>query len=229
MKYDISKTKKLKFARYGGLSSVNQEGYNSNIGSFHSPPAKRGFYAFVWPYIELFLLGMDCTKDPRVSGAKFTYARDSKGVIITDLHPEYESYYIGKDKYWSIQSKEWSDFYETASHLDGDEFDSLWKSKKIPRYYLVQKPKPRIFEYNGVLWHHLGTHLKGHSILGTKGSWVKTEMVDYRTALEKEMHKAHKDMMEWCFSPGQYRVLPTNQMALRRGSMDHLEIFVEKL
>lgn len=230
-KYNIDKVKKLKFARYGGLSSVNQEGYDRNTEDFHGPPAKRGFYAFVWPFIEQFLLGADCTKNPKVIGAKFTYVRDSKGVIITDLHPDYESFYSKHDKYWSVNNKEYDKFYEDHRDLPYDNYDELWKSFNLPRYFLVQKPKPRIFEYNGVLWHHLGTHLKPHLILGTKGSWVKSDMDAYRYALDREMHKTQKDMMGWWHKDlrGQNDVLPTKKLAMNRTTKDHLEVFIEKL
>ena len=46
----------MKFVRYGGLSSVRQRGYDANSTGFHSPPARRGIYAFIWPYVEWFLL-----------------------------------------------------------------------------------------------------------------------------------------------------------------------------
>ncbi len=227
-KYNIVKTKTLKFARYGGLSSVNQKGYDPNDDDFHAPPASRGFYAFVWPFVEQFLLGGDCTKDPRILGAKFTYVRDERGVIITDMHPEYESYYSKHGKYWSIQNEEYTKFYETHQDLDYQNYEVLWKSLNLPRYFLVQKPKPRIFEYNGVLWHHLGVHLKPHLILATKGEWVKSDMDTYRYALDREMHRAQKSMMSWCYNE-KYKVIPTKEMALRRGCMDHLEVFLEKL
>ena len=49
--------KPIRFTRWGGLSSVKQKGYNPAMPTFHSPPCRRGIYAFVWPYIETFLLG----------------------------------------------------------------------------------------------------------------------------------------------------------------------------
>ncbi len=46
------------FVRFGGLSKVKYKNYyksgNKNI-SFHTPPVKRGIFAFIWPYIEPFL------------------------------------------------------------------------------------------------------------------------------------------------------------------------------
>jgi len=46
--------KKLEFVRFGGLSLVNYKKLYKQ-DSFHSPPCKRGIYAFIFPYIEDFL------------------------------------------------------------------------------------------------------------------------------------------------------------------------------
>jgi hypothetical protein len=45
----------MKFARVGGLSPVNQKG-NYGRDTYHAAPAKFGTYAFIYPYIELFLV-----------------------------------------------------------------------------------------------------------------------------------------------------------------------------
>jgi hypothetical protein len=230
-KYDIHKTKKLKFARYGGLSSVNQKGYDPHSTDFHGPPTRRGFYCFVWPYVELFLLGSDCTKNPKIVGAKFTYVRDATGVVVTDLHPDYENFYSKRDNYWSVDNKRYSEFYEKHKDLGCDDYDKLWATYKEPKYYLVEKPAPRVFEYDGVLWHHLGGYLKPHLILATKGSWVKTDAASYRYALECKMHDAQKNMMTWCYKDvgDKYKVIPSRETALRRSIKDYLECFIEKL
>lgn len=44
----------VKFIRYGGLSSVNHKKFYKKDG-FHAPPRKRGIYAFLFPYVEIFL------------------------------------------------------------------------------------------------------------------------------------------------------------------------------
>ena len=51
--------KKLILARYGGLSPVKQTHYQSNENDmlFHTAPERKGIYAFLWPYIDWFLLG----------------------------------------------------------------------------------------------------------------------------------------------------------------------------
>ena len=227
-KYDIKKTARLKFVRFGGLSSINQLGYETNTPDFHAPPAKRGFYAFVWPYVELFLLGKKCTCDPRVIGAKFTYVRDNKGVIITDLHPEYKSYYSKHEKYWSVITEEYNDFYKKHKDMKDDDYDALWKNLNLPKYFLTQRPKPRIFEYNGLLWHHLGNHLKPHLILATKGDWVKTDMNSYRIALDKEMHAAQTNIAQTYGKYGPQGIVGKTA-SLRRQCRDHLEVFFERI
>jgi hypothetical protein len=48
------------FVRWGGLSPVIQKGYKQTRGpdaTFHSPPTRRGIYAFPIKWIEKFLLG----------------------------------------------------------------------------------------------------------------------------------------------------------------------------
>ena len=46
--------KKVEFVRFGGLSPVNHKEFYKQ-DSFHSPPKKKGIYAFIFPYIEDFL------------------------------------------------------------------------------------------------------------------------------------------------------------------------------
>ena len=244
-KYDIGKTKKLRFARFGGLSSVNQRGYRTNMPDFHSPPASRGFYCFVWPFYELFLLGASETKDPYVIGAKFTYVRNTKGEIIGDKHPEYTRLSEMGDyrsKYWTTESKEWKDFksknnWPDSMTTEDAEYDrrteilyAKWDAEcsHLPKWVLVIKPSPRIFEYDGLLWHHLDNNIGNGTIVARKGTWVKTSVADYRGALEVEMHRAKRDQMMW-MSEGQKNKFMPGKSAFRIAAKDHLECFVEKL
>ena len=50
--------KRLKLARYGGLSPVKQTHYTSDFNemSYHGAPQKYGIYAFHWPYIDWWML-----------------------------------------------------------------------------------------------------------------------------------------------------------------------------
>lgn len=51
--------KTIKLARYGGLSPVKQKHYTTNYDkmTYHGAPERYGFYSFLWPYIDWFLLG----------------------------------------------------------------------------------------------------------------------------------------------------------------------------
>ncbi len=242
-KYRADRAKKLKFARFGGLSSVNQRGYDSSMPTFHSPPANRGFYCFVWPFYEMFLLGAECTLDPQVTGAKFTYVRDGKGQILSDIHPDYATKQEEFDArgYSSVQSKEWAN-WRNKNWPDCDDPDyaakleameEAWQQKhpNTPKWIYVQKPKPRIFEYDGVLWHHLGPHLRPGEALAQKGSWTKSTVQDYRRALENEIHDAQKSAQEFSIKyKAKYMPhLPSGTQAIRTQSRDHLECFIEKL
>ena len=244
-KYDIIQTKRLKFARFGGLSSVNQEGYVANGGTFHSPPATRGFYCFVWPYYELFLLGGNWTAWPWVVGSKFSYIRDKNGKIVTDKHPDYATY-ISPNKVFQIPTKNWNknsdarpNYDVEISEAERDRIDAAldkdWEDnhKDEPRWMYAIRPSPKIFEHTGVIWHHLGECLKHHQILMRHGDWVKTSTEDHRLALEKEMHKSRKDAIGG-FGSGQkvkspMKDAPSAKSPFRYGSKDHLECFIEKI
>lgn len=163
--------KPIRFCRWGGLSSVNQKGYNPSMPTFHSPPCRRGIYAFVWPYIDLFLLtgGFD------------------------------------NNHKWNKEGTE----------------DSCLQ-------------KPRIFDYNGELWHHLGEHLSPTKHLCVKGSWYKTSFNDYIKALRKCFHSMvsinfncdrilkNPEKKNWCVW------YMTNNPTIGY-TKDELEVFIEKV
>jgi len=235
-KYDITKAKRLKFARFGGLSSVIQEGYKSKSEGFHSPPATRGFYAFVWPYYEMFLLGGYANMVWK-TGSKFIYVRDKNGNIINDKHPDYDKI-CDEDRphHWSVQTKKFSAHKEKYPDYDApdydvkaDALDKEWEDnhKDEPKWVFVEKSSPRIFEFGGELWHHLGDRLKPFQVLARHGSWSKSSVEDFRAALEKEMHAARKNERNYC---GVVSVaMPSTKSPFRMSGKDHLEVFIEKI
>jgi len=241
-KYDIHSAKRLKFARFGGLSSVNQRGYRASMPDFHSPPARRGFYCFVWPFYEPFLLGASCTKDPYVIGAKFTYVRGKDGKIVDESHPEYAKFEestmeSNATRYWTAETKEWKDFKKQHDYNPNDEskpdhlHELIEAFKPRPMWAFVEKPSPRIFEHDGEIWHHLVNTLSPGAIIARKGSWVKSTVSDYREALYREMHDARIGMMKnfkmWMPNSGVQSF--SGKHSLNRGIKDHLECFIEKL
>ena len=227
--------KNIKFARFGGLSSVNQKGYDSNCDGYHSPPAKRGFYAFLWPYYEFFLLsGGLWTNYPWSIGTKFIYLKDAKGNIIDENHPDHE-YFSSTGKYWSIPTKEWYFHHKKHPEYEDPEYDAKLEAHCIdwetnhgdkPKWVLVQKPSPRIFEYKGNIWHHLTCYLGPSGALKQKGGWTLSPFDEYAKALQKNMHAGRRTQCEYSSKKG----LPKSNKNPYVGiCKDHLEVFIEKL
>lgn len=63
--------KNLKLVRYGGLSAVKQKHYSTNYDEmeFHGAPERFGFYSFLFPYIDWFLLSGDTGKIKNVDSS----------------------------------------------------------------------------------------------------------------------------------------------------------------
>lgn len=76
--------KHVTLARWGGLSMVRQR-KNYGNDTFHSAPERYGFYAFVFPYIELFLIGS--TKNKEFQEGTYKKFTLKGGFIWTHLKP----------------------------------------------------------------------------------------------------------------------------------------------
>lgn len=168
-KFDPFESKELLFVTYGGLSLNKQKGFNnSDPVSFHSPPARRGIYAFVFPYIEKFLLGGGSLVDPKERGKgqrnRIEYVKDKDGNPIDSKHPEF-------DKLSKIP-KNW-----TLTRVNNsDEFSGI----------LYRNSNRKKFRYNGNLWHHL-MDVPEWSVIDRKGDWVKTDMNTFKKAFRKDI------------------------------------------
>ncbi len=180
-KFDIHRTKSLTFVTYGGLSATKQLGYKKS-DTFHAPPAPKGIYAFVWPYMELFLLGGDDLVNPKKRGKRqrqrMSYVKDKEGNPITSDHPEYEKA-SEKRKNWSMR---------TSS--DGQDYKGV----------LYNNANKKKFKYEGEIWHHL-IDVPDWTIFARHGDWVKTDMETFKKAFRKEIinvdkHHYSKDHLE---------------------------------
>jgi hypothetical protein len=59
-----------------------------------------------------------------------------------------------------------------------------------------------------------------------KGGWIKSPFIEYKKALEKDMHLARKLQSEYSSNKG----LPmSNKNPYNGVGKDHLEVFIEKL
>ena len=193
---------KIKFARFGGLSSVKQKGYDSSMPGFHSPPCKRGIYAFVYPYYIPFLLGSSSYSGFDSKHNKMEYVKDKFGEFVVDDGSE-------------------SNFMKEFCSIEKDGVQYKVKPKKV-----------KVFEYSGEIWHHLDTikpnqilQTKGSWYLSTYKDYciaLKKERHNlkrdtYRSILNYESgnNKNFKEM--------------TVRGDFGWYNIDHLEVFIEKV
>jgi len=212
-KFDPFKAKELEFVTYGGLSLTKQKGYNSKTagteGHFHEPPAKKGIYAFVWPYIERFLLGGGYA-DPKKRGKgqrnRVQYVKDKHGNVIDSDHPDFAKS-TEFDKMTSFQRA------RPGADLDSDELGYDKKYKEV----LYKDAARKKFKYDGPIWSHLKARVKPHEILDEKGDWIKTDMDVFKKAFHKELTSILRDARK-----EKYPVA-----GLKLYGWDHLEVFID--
>ena len=214
-KFDPFTAKSLDFVTFGGLSLTKQKGYGKEDPSFHSPPARRGIYAFVWPYIEKFLLGGSYA-DPKQRGKgqrqRMQYVKDKEGNVITSDHPEFQKH-GEKNKNWSFTRTKDNEPWDSDKH----DYE-----KETPLHVLYNNAYRKKFKYEGELWHNLGEFVREDRILDRKGEWVKTDMATFKEALKKELHRT----MTWDASQAkgkQFRGLGTSSHI-----WDNLEVFIDQ-
>jgi hypothetical protein len=226
---------KIVFVRFGGLSPVLQDQYKTVDKTFHNPPRKKGIYAFPWPYVEKFLLGS--TNDPGHISNKTMWLRDDKGELIRDSDAclPWEQW-INNDltfKPWVnkllkkrkiSKSQVGTSLYKTIGKDEDDTKENI--------FCLSVLKKPRIFSYDGEIWHHFGEYVKHGFVLDTSGSWVKTDYDIYMKAFDKMRHH-HLNMThasDWGGFAQKDNMRSKND-PFRNGpySKDALEVFIEKL
>lgn len=167
---------KLKFVRYGGLSSVPQKGYDSAMPGPHNPPARRGIYAMPEQAISTALFVTNCNPyaDSEFDPRRMEWVRDEAGnPILADseeakkiLSGKKPTRFGGKPKYCKIH---------TANAT----------------FYLARIRNPKTFVYDGELWHHLC--VPRNEILLERGEWVLTTSHAHRLAFSTEYNKlSHK-------------------------------------
>lgn len=215
----------MKFVRFGGLSPVKQDQYKTKDKTFHNPPKKKGIYAFPWPYIEYFLLSS--TSDPGHVSNKSKWVLDTDGNKI----PADDAYVLDDVSGWV----EWDkfenpvfkpEFKKLFKRLGVETGSLMQKDYKGVNYFIIRK-KPRTFQYDGQIWHHLGERVKPGFVLATSGSWILTDMDIYEEALRKEKHAEMKHLHSM-----KCRTMSGNVDPFKgRGSVsrDHLEVFIESI
>lgn len=215
----MGNVKHLTFTRYGGLSPLKQDHYETGPDKgFHNPPCRYGLYAMPTGYFETFLLG--ATYLPCHVSGKSEWLRDDAGQLVEDTRDfEYvrgrEKTILTKDlkallKKRNVKEKQlWSARLteKPACPIDPitkEEFDDCdgekgpkcihWEACQKwqeSKFYLIAMKPPRMFEHTGEIWHHLETN--PHKVLARNGSWVQTTYADYIEAFNQDLHRTAKD------------------------------------
>lgn len=210
----LTEKREMKFVRYGGLSPVKQRGFNKS-DTFHSPPARKGIYAFVDGYIEPFLLG-GSYGDPfnKNSSNRFVYVRDKTGNKITSEHPDFITTLERGESMWE---RRWKLKPGATPDEDGEySYDDYI-------HVLLKKVHPKKFKYDGEIWHHLKKFVPVEKIIRERGSWIKTDMETFKDAFAKNAHESRKDMNK---TMGIHGWKPKNPLKFH--TKDHLEVFIER-
>lgn len=154
--------KKLILARYGGLSPVKQKHFTQNEEemSWHGAPEKYGIYAFLWPYIDWFLLSGTNKLKTNHTGKKrdslnHRYRKFSvQGDIWVHLVPPAKYTHLVKKKFGSWNLIDSRDFQMIMTKLysqelkysrkDFKEFCKVFEDYKSP-YRFVSKDHLEVF------------------------------------------------------------------------------------
>ena len=214
----MGKRQTYNFIRFGALSQMNQVRYG--IDTFHAPPCKKGIYAFPQGIVDRFLLG--ATNDPRNPSHKSYWLRDENGIRINDKG-FWDDNWNSKRNNFGINKKYLPLIKKNKIKLKDIFTSSDYKEGETPIWYICVYKKPRKFDYDGDIWSHLGEHLKPEHIIKESGTWAKTIMEDYLTALQKEKHSLKKYKIQ-VFGMGYKDTNPFKNMCT-----DHLEVFIEKI
>ena len=127
--------KRIELARYGGLSPIKQKHYTTNYDemTYHGAPEKYGIYAFIWPYIDWFLINGDTGKiKDNTDGLKnkrsrlnCTYKRfsvDGEIWIHLEIPPKYQHMILDERGNWvKIHSDDFVKLFKKVYAIDTGE------------------------------------------------------------------------------------------------------------
>lgn len=194
----------MKFIRYGALVPQVHEPTDE---WFHSPPCKKGFYAFPEYCVEGFLLGG--VGQGSIENGRYRYVKiNGKKVNLPakelwdqgDGNNQYKEPYLSEIKKqgldpkkvyaWKTNADEVNKKYEAETKLTELKYVVNHPEWDEYLFTLVVENPPHKFEYNGFLWHHMDEWC-GHQILSpgeiikSYGSWVLTDIKAFEKALKK--------------------------------------------
>ena len=155
---------KISLCRYGGIGKhIKQKGNysKSEESSYHKAPESKGYYAFIFPYVELFLLGSPVNKAGKNGDTNKGQCRGrfvekearvykkfhaSSGTIWTHLKPKKRSMIIEEKGSWVKINV--SDFSKVLSQSIADEIKGIrtnYSVKLKSPFYYVSKDHMEVF------------------------------------------------------------------------------------
>ena len=211
-------SKKIKFARFGGLSPVVQKGYtlDPNKRGYHTPPARKGFYSFIWPYYEFFLLGGNYSvlnTKYKNKNAKYEYLKDKDGnkIKYDEENPKLKKHLL--------QGKS-GDYKRDMGYPE-----ISWKIYEFNGYAAIKK-SPKIFSYTGELWHHFNNDsIKQFEIIEEVGDWIKTDYDVFVRAFKRD--NVESMLMQKKVGFEYIQINPKSPY--RSIGRDELEVFIERI
>lgn len=244
--------KDIEFIRWGGLSPQKQTHRkdkikNNEIG-FHTPPRKKGIFAFPYPYYDLFLLG--ATSNPNNPSGKSAWLKDENGNKIVEEDGDIDYKYVGNKEVTIVSPKiknalkrvgssvkdlrtvRIDPFMDNGNCKDEYNCDNCPISKECDERkvvsYLTYLKKPKKFKYNGDIWCHFKEVAKQEDIIDSFDSWIK---VDYQTYLKLfKLQKEHdiKELKQ-SLNNNDIKIVDPYKGGHITICKDHLEVFIEKL
>lgn len=140
---------KITLCRYGGIGKfIKQKGnFNSKVVSeemsFHQAPERKGYYAFIFPYIELFLLGSPVNKS----------GKDAEGNT------------KNRGRFMEKESKMYKKFFASSG--------TIWTHMKPKKRHMMLEEKGcwykiNVSDFSIILQHHIADITKGATAMGFK-------------------------------------------------------------
>jgi hypothetical protein len=238
----------MKFVRRGNLVP-QQHDQDDEERTYHTAPVEYGIYAFPIGYVEYFLLGGIGAGNVRNGRYSFLKDKNKKKLMVRldefygtsideySKKPEMDRSIIlpPYDALVRSYGLTWKDVYPYVEDEDGiiDKYidNECYSDGKL--YPIAFKNKPKYFEYNGNIWHHLTDeggsrgnlkYVKTEEILKRSGCWVLTDMKTYERALKKKVKVIKRTAFAESHMSGCSSGYPLHYF-----DKDWAEVFIEKV
>jgi len=251
----------MNFIRFGTLSPQKQVKYGGT--DFHCPPCKYGFYAFPEGKIDQYLLMATYQVGNSSNKTAWLKDENGNKIPHSEFFDEYTEYHFKDGTKIRLSGKMFSrenrkilqDEYgiddlntilsEESICIPKKEFKPLLKKYGIKKtsyllheaydgiQYMTYFKQPKIFKYDGYIWHHHLQYVDKIDIIETQGSWVKTTMKVYEKAFTQADATDRFNSVMSCEGSQKKLLMQHFKGVPSRHKncfvSDHYEVFIEKI